>query len=233
MANETEEQITEEASAEEIKELPIDEPEIKEEAPAAEERIEKIVQGIKDKLDEPIREKGPSPEAIRLAWKEQVKKETSMTDAQIDYMENRLASVVAPIHAENTYGEWKAEKQESGITIEPEVEKAVKEYLSKYDPKVRNDKVLLDNVLFMEIGKRAVTKKPVAAKPAGGAPVPGRTIVPQTPAPAASLAAGIRRPAGAAALTPEEKVVARKMRMTEVEYAAAKDTAVISELKKK
>lgn len=234
MPPETEEAAKEEVIVEEIKEIPAEEVEKPAPIPEVEARIEKIVQGIKDKLDTSPANKGPTPEEIHTAWREQVKKETSMTDAQIEYMENRMQAVTAPLFADQTYAEWKAEKQAAGITIEAEVENGVKEYLSKYDPRVRNDKILLDNVLYMEIGKRAVTKKPVQKieqdKPE---PVIGRTIVPQTPAPAVSLASGTRKPGAAAALTADEKNIARKMRMTEAEYAAAKETAVITELKKK
>lgn len=218
-----------------IVEIPAEKPETKEVTPAAEERIEKIVQGIKDKLDAPAKKDGPTPEQIKAAWIEQVKKETNMSDAQIEYMENRLAAVVAPIYADNVYNEWKQEKVAAGVEIDAEVEKGVKEYLGKYDPRVRQDKTLLDNVLFMEIGKRVVAKKPAPkVETKVEEPVIGRPkIVPNSPAPAQSLASGIRKPGGAVALTPEEKMMARKMHISEADYAAAKETAVISDLRKK
>jgi len=224
-----------EEPVEEIKEVVAEETETEE--PVTESRTEKILQSISEKLDKaPAKESGPSPEQIKAAWREQIKKETNMTDQQIDYMENRLQAVVAPLYADQTYVEWKNEKVNDGIEITDEIEKGVKEYLKGYDPRVRNDKTLLDNVLYMEIGKRAAKKKPVAVaskESEEASEITGRPkIVPQTPAPAASLAGGVKK-AGAASLTPEEKMIARKMRMTEDEYASAKSTAIISELKRK
>lgn len=220
-----------------IVEVAVEEPEVKT-ASISDDRVEKIVDGISkrlEKMEQPKKE-GPSPEQIKAIWMEQVKKETQMTDAQIEYMENRLQAVIAPFQADSAYSEWKSEKQAAGIEIDTEVEKGVKEYLKGYDPRIRSDKTLLDNILYMELGKRYATKKPVAKKVEDitvEQPVIGRPkIVPQTPEPARSLAAGVRKP-GSSTLTAEEKTIARKMRMTEAEYASAKETAVISELKKK
>lgn len=209
--------------------------------PDAEQRIEKIVQGIKDGLKEkPAEDKNaPSQEQIRKAWVAQVAKQTGMTEAQIEYMENRLAVVIAPYEAKEAFSTWKDSK---GDLVTPDIEKSMKEYLKQYNPVQLRDKTLLDNVLAMELGKQMMKGKTVQNKPVGGAATtttettrinPRRTIVPTTPAPATSLTGAPLGKNGAASLTKEELEVARKMRISPEEYAQSKQTIVISELKKK
>lgn len=201
-----------------------------------EDRTEKIVQEIKDKLDGKAQ---PTPEQMRAFIRDKIKKDTSMTDAQIDYMDQRINEVAAPLYAKDTFNEWKETVSDH---LTPDVEKEIKEELKQYPSSSQTDKVLLNKILWMTLGKREasgkkapiVTKKEETIVNQGGPanPVIGRKIVP-THGSATGLATGTASKTGAASLTEAERVVARKMRMTEEEYAHAKTSPVISDLKKK
>lgn len=212
----------------------VETPETPAPTPDALARMEQTVKEIKDKMNAP--KDAPSPEQIRLAVREKIKAETGMTDKQLDFMDNRIVQIVAPLQAKTVYNEWKDSK---GADLTPEIEKNVKEYLSKYPEQHQGDPVLLDNIFYMELGKATAAarkKNPAApatpAAPSSTSPVIGRRIVP-TPPPAASLTGGGAPKTGASTLTKEELAVAAKMRMTPEEYAAAKGDPTIGRFRKK
>lgn len=215
--DEAAEEATEEVATEEVTEEP---------TPEQETRTEKILTEIKDKLDAGGKN-APSQEEIQKAVRERIKAETGMTDKQIDYMDNRISQIVAPLNAKTVYNEWKESK---GADLTPEIEKGMKEYLKGYAPQALGDKTLLENVFFMELGK--VVAKSKKAAPKGGttdSQIISRRIM--SPAPATGLTGKDAPKTGASSLTKEELAVATKMRMTPEEYAAAKGDPTIARLK--
>lgn len=198
-------------------------------SPDALARTEEIVREIRDKVAGDKNQ--PTQAQIHAAVRQKIKAETNMTDAQIDYMDNRIVQIMAPLNAKTVYTDWKDTK---GEELTPEIEKGMKEYLKGYSPAQLGDPTLLDNVFYMELGKAVAKgkKTPAARTPAPNNPVIGRRIVPSTPAPASGLNGGAPAKTGASSLTKEELAVAAKMRLTPEEYAVAKGDPTIGRLKK-
>lgn len=211
----------------------------KEEKPAGNEDVLKVLNDIKENLKKPG-EKPPSREEIRAALKEK----TGFTDAQLDVVDMMTQSVAkesakktAELQEKVTWSEF---KEEIG-GIDPAIEKLMKEELTQYDASAKGDKVLLKKVYFLAKGIQAdqIAKQKKADPNANDKPndaenIVGRKIV-ETNKGSVSGLENNGKPSGNPAdkLSDDEKITAQKMGISSEEYARAKSTKIVSQLKGK
>lgn len=221
-----------------IEEKPIEKVEDKPKATGNEDVL-KILTDIKESLTKPG-EPAPSKAEIRAALKDK----TGFTDAQLDVVEmmnkavaNQSNKKTAELQAKVTWNEF--EKEIGGI--DPAVDKLMKEELAQYDAEAKGDKVLLKKVYYLALGiqadKIAKQKKsdPNANdKPNDAENIVGRKIV-ETNKGSVSGLENDGKPKGSpgAQLSDDEKTVSAKMGISQEEYARAKSTKIVSQLKGK
>jgi hypothetical protein len=115
----------------------------------------------------------------------------------------------------------------------------MKEELKQYDANLRGDKVLLKKIFYMSLGiqaeKIAKQKKndPNSNdKPNDANNIMGRRIVPDdNKGSAQGLDNDGNRGNGSKDLSDDEKTIAKSMGITEADYAKAKTTKIVSQLK--
>ena len=194
---------------------------------------------IKESLQKPG-EPAPSKAEIRAALKEK----TGFTDAQLDVVEMMNAAVAkqsskktAELQEKVTWNEF--DKEIGGIPAP--IEKLMKEELSQYDAEAKGDKVLLKKVYYLALGiqadKIAKQKKedPNANdKLNDNENIVGRKIVETNKGSVTGLE-NDGKPKGNAGsqLSDDEKIVSAKMGISQDEYARAKTTKIVSQLKGK
>jgi len=194
-----------------------------------------VLKEIKESLQKPG-EPAPSREQIRAALKDK----TGFTDDQLDVVEKLVANSAAA--NETTVASlqekvaWSEFKDEIG-GIDSSIEKTMKEELKQYDVRYRGDKVLIQKVYYMakgiEADKLAKQRKADPTKsdnPSYSDNIVRRTIVTDTPGSAKGLD-GTVKPNNGPQLSDDEKIVAKKMGVSDQEYARAKTTKIVSQLK--
>lgn len=202
-----------------------------------------VVEAIKEVKDALTKsgDKSPSKEEIRAA----IKEKTGFTDAQLDVVEqmnkavsNQSSSKVAELQEKVAWAEF---KDDIGGKIDPSIEKMMKEELKQYDVVLRGDKVLLQKVYFLSKGILAdKAEKAKRAdpnnndKPNDADNIVKRTIMNDTPGSAKGLDSSAKNNGnGNGNLSDDEKSIAKRMNISEDDYAKAKATKFVGQLKGK
>lgn len=215
---------------EEIQKEPvIDPPEESVPAGPTAEQVEKTNEILKE-VSERLKEKpaeGPTQDKVR----EIIKAQTGLSDAGIDWVmkfnREMVNGAVAPLAEKVAWSELRAAKANSTFPITPEIEKEMQEELKNYPAQNRGDPVLLEKVHRLAVGTLQMKAPKEAPKRADTNPVIGRRIVTNNPAPASGAGTGGAAPKGPV-LTDEEKTVARKMGVSEADYAKHKGNPAIT-----
>jgi hypothetical protein len=223
----------EKVEGEEGKETPEDKVEDKD---LSNKDVVNAIKEVKEVLAKSGKE-APTRSEIRAALKEK----TGFTDAQLDVVE-QLNSAAFQASSKKTAElqeklSWMEFKEEVGGKIDPAIEKIMKQELAEYAAEDRGDKVLLKKVYFLAKGMVAdKVEKTKKADPAGNDKlnnddkIAGRKIVDDTPGAGKGLE-GESKSGNGAKLDDDEKMVARKMGMSEADYALSKTTKIVSQLK--
>lgn len=190
---------------------------------ASDSVAEKIIAKIDEKISA-RKDEGTTvtPEQRR----EMIKQKTGYTDDQIDLIEKeaeaRVAARVAPLEEKLAWAEL---RQELG-SIDPVVEKEMKEYLNRYPPHMRGDKVLIENVHDMILGRKSRTsskQKTTVEEPTRDDRVVERRIMQNTHQ-ASTTGLSSSSSSKGSKLTDDEKWAADKYGMTDEEYAKHKSS---------
>jgi hypothetical protein len=173
----------------------------------------RIAKELEDKLNKAPDVTPPVPNS--KDYRDRVKAETGMTDAQIDFMENTARAASAGANEAAAMATVKSKHPGDFDKFE----KDIREELASYDIARRTDPNLVEKVYHMVKGK-AMDKNPKNPAP----PIRGGN-------PADTGLDNGGGSGGPEALDDQERYVARKMGLSEKEYAQAKGTKLIHELK--
>lgn len=190
------------------------------------EETNRILKEVGERLkDKPA--SGPTHEQVREA----IKNATGLSDGGIDWVMNfnreAVSGAVAPLAEKVAWSELRAQKAGSAYPITAEIEKEMKEELESYPVEKRGDPVLLEKVHRLAIGTLQMKSPKPAAKTPEPNPVIGRRIVTNNPPPAGGSGANEIK-TKTAVLTDDEKSIARKMGVSEVDYLAHKGNPAIT-----
>ncbi len=193
--------------------------------PPTSEQTVQILKEINQKLSAPA--PSGAPALTREEIRERIKEQTGMTDAQLDFHESSIqtivSSAVAPLQEKVA---WSELKEEVG-KIDPAVQAEMMKELSQYPARMRGDKILLEKIYDMTLGRMARSKggnlKPSVTKPEDT--VIDRKIVSEHQPSSTGLSGGSGP--SKTKLSEEEKAVARKMRMSEEDYQKFKSNEAI------
>lgn len=188
-----------------------------------------ITRQVRDKLSETEPAKGLSSADLR----EQIKEQTGMTDSQIDFTlntaNNAALNAAGPAMAELAIANMYRDKPDF-----KEFEKDVRDELEKYPLAKRGDKELIEKIYFMSKGKRmstTSTSKSTNHRPENPRGAVNKRIVSDGGISDRDLGGADNGRADSKELTQAEKTVARKMGLSEKEYARAKNETIIANLK--
>lgn len=197
------------------------------------EETNRILKDVQEKLGRaPGAPSGPTQDQMR----EMIREKTGLSDAGIDWVmqmnRDAVMGAVAPVASDLAWMKMKSAKASTSFPISEEVEKEMTEELKTYPPASKGDPVLLEKVYLMSIGKiqmRAPKAPPApAASAAPPSPIVGRRIVSNNPAPAGNSNGAAPKPSPSASLSDQEKIIARKMNCSEVDYAKYKGNPAIN-----
>ena len=223
-----------------VKELENDE-KVEEKVEQEKEKVEEkqtsnadVVSAIKEVKEALTKSDRPAPSRQQI--RDMLKDKTGFTDAQLDVVEQMQAASttisskkVAELQEKVAWAEF---KDEVGGRLDSGLEKIMKEELSQYEPELRGDKVLIKKVFYL--AKGIMAEKIEKAKKAdvnNADNIVGRKIVDNTPGSASGLDGGAKPAGKTNDLSDDEKIVAKKMGVTEDDYAKSKTTKIISQLK--
>jgi len=212
------------------------------ETEAPKDQTTEILKEIRDKMSTPAPSApaappppaGPTREEIR----ERIKAQTGYTDAQLDFHEQSMQSVVsaatAPLQEKVAWAELKEEVGK----IDPEIEKEMREELKQYPANLKGDKVLLQKVYDMSWAR--VNRKKMAANPPPpksddtGESMPDNVVSRRIVSPNQGSSQGLSTGGSKSGpkLSDDERKVAKRFNMTDEEYAKFKNNADVTTLKK-
>ncbi len=218
------------ANSTEVIDPPITENEGSPAAPAVTQdqmaKTNEILQSIQERL-KPTETPPPSHDDVRKV----IKEKTGLSDAGVDWViqmnREAVTSAVAPLQEKMAWNEIKSAKGSTSFPVTPEIEKAMQEELKQYPVHLRGDPVLLEKVYYVEVGKAAAKGNFPKKVDDSADPVVRRTIVNNNPNPAGNSSSSA--PAGGTKLSDQEKDVARKMGVSEADYARYKGNPVVWE----
>lgn len=191
------------------------------------DQTNEILKDIQTKLA-PKSETAPNQDQVRTM----IKEKTGLSDAGVDWViqmnRESVTSAVAPLQEKMAWNEIKSSKSSTAFPVTPEIEKAMQEELKQYPIQMRGDPVLLEKVYYVEVGKAAAKGNIPRKTDDNQNPVIRRTIVSNNPAPG-SNSGGAPAANAASKLTDQEKDVARKMGVSEIDYAKHKGNPVVWE----
>ena len=210
----------------EVEEPPTSKTEIPPSATAAQvDETNRILKDVQDKLSRTSSDKAPTRNQVR----ELIREKTGLSDASIDWVMNLnrevVTSAVAPLEEKIAWSDLKSSKSGTSHPVTSDIEKEMKEELKEYPAERRGDSVLLEKVYLLAIGKLQV--KGTKSDTSNTNPVVGRRIVSNNPTPGGNGGGSKTPDKTAAKLSDEEKTIARKMGVSEVDYAKYKGNPVI------
>lgn len=212
----------------EVIDPPVTEEAPKTESAATKEQVEQtneILKGIQDQL-KPKAEAAPNQDQVR----EMIKEKTGLSDAGVDWViqmnRDSVSAAIAPVQEKMAWNEIKSSKASTPFPVTPEIEKAMQEELKQYPIQMRGDPVLLEKVYYVEVGKAAAKGQIPKKGDDAPNPVVRRTIVNNNPNPAGNSAAS-QAASAASKLSDQEKAIAKKMGVSEVDYAKSKGNPVV------
>lgn len=185
----------------------------------------KIAKELQEKLGK-SEESAPEPIDIDPAtlinspdFKAKAKEATGMTDQQIDFVIKTVGVATAGANETAAVAQVKANHPGDFSKFE----KAIKEELKGYPPDKRGNAAIIEKLYYVEKGKEAEK----GGSKGGNQRPPVRTNSGPT---GSGLERGSRGDNGSEALDDEERFVARKMGIKDVDYAKAKTTKLINDL---
>lgn len=196
-------------------------------APTAEQVAEtnRILQQVLDRTKATV-----APVQSEADVRAQIREKTGLSEEGIDWVmrlnRDSVVSAVAPLAEKVAWSELRQAKASTPFPLTPDIEKGMKAELEAYDVGVRGNAVLLEKVYLVEVGKQAL--RTPAATPAPTQPIVGRRIVTNNPTPGGAAGAGVSPAAKTPTLTDQEKTTARKMGVSEADYAKYKDNPAIN-----
>lgn len=188
---------------------------------------------ILKKIDEKLTKQepaGPTQQELYQQKRERLKEQFGWNDAQVDLHEAEQREAMAPIKEELAWTKIKSEQP----NLTPEIEAEMKAELSQYPAHSRADKALIEKVFYMALGKQRSFNRHSETKNNGredmGEEVVSRRVVSSG---GSSVGLSTQRTTRAAKISEEERQYARKMKMTEEDYAKYRDNQYIDSFKKK
>jgi hypothetical protein len=175
----------------------------------------RIAKELEDKLNRSPESNGSTLDPNSPEFREKLKTETGMTDKQIDFVQSTAIAASANANASAALAELKSKHPDF-----EKFEKSFMEELKNYPLVKQGDVKLLEKIYYMEKGKAGpvVTPRNPAAPLRGGGFDTG-------------LGSNDNGGGGPETLTDQERYVARRMNVSEKDYARAKTTTLIHELK--
>lgn len=186
----------------------------------------RIIKDVQEKLSKTPGQQTPDQNQVR----EMIKQKTGLSNEGIEWVMNLnrevVSSAVAPLQEKLAWSDLKSSKASTHFPINAEIEKEMKEELKAYPVDKRGDPVLLDKVYLLAIGKIHTSRKPDQTQEN---PVIGRRIVTNNPNPAGSNSGGSNKSnnSSVSKLSDQEKTIARKMGVSEADYAKYKQSPII------